>query len=113
MKIAEKIIAEELIFLDCALTGKPFREALKTWENGNIKDPLDFITGDDPQYYLSDGGYSRIYIHCPDDTDPECITLRLDSVSTDRVKHAWKQCKELISDIEKTVMVALKLELQK
>jgi hypothetical protein len=108
MKAAEKILAEDLIFLDCALTGAKFKTALHTWENSDIKHPLDFILKPSACYYLSDGGYSRLYIACTDDT--ETVSLCIDSVSTKKVKEAWKRCIELRTDLEHTVKVALKLE---
>ena len=112
MEVAEKIIGEKLIFLDCALTGKNFKTALHTWENSGKIHPIDFITND-MIYYLSDGGYSRIYASCTDDTDPSTIKLCLDTVSSEKVKKAWKRCPELIQDIEETIRVALKIEINK
>lgn len=103
MKIEQKIIAEKLIFLDCALTGKPFKSALHTWENSAIRDPLDLL---DRLYYLSDGGYSRVYAI---ENDDGTASLRLASESLEHTKIAWKRSKELIADIENTINVAIKL----
>jgi hypothetical protein len=110
--ISTKVLAKELIDLDIALTGASFVTAVHTFTNSAIKHPLDFITNSEI-YYLSDGGYSRLFVTCQDETDWDSIALRLDSVSTTRVKNAWIQCTKLRSKVEDTIKVALRLALDK
>lgn len=89
-------LKEQLIFLDCALTGKTQADAIHMSKNQDItRDRL---------YYLSDGGYSRIVFN--DDT----CKIFLASESTDKVKTAWSRCEELIADVEKTLTEWVKNE---
>lgn len=82
---------EKLAFLDAALTGKSWKDVC---HNNSSQSMIleDFCFG--KEYYLSDGGYSRIF-WSPDDNK-----LVLTSNSRQEVKDAWKICKELIFDVE-------------
>lgn len=87
----EEILKDKIMFLDCALTRKTYKEVALTWKNSNF-DLEDFITG--REYYLSDGGYSRIWF------SDISFQLRLSSNSLDTSTSNWQYCKELITDIE-------------
>ena len=95
----------KITYLDCALTQKKYRDVLRTYNNQkHLHDPLEWV--DSQEYYLSDGGYSRIVCHWDGD-DPETIRLSLTSNSTNATKTAWERCKELISDAEEAIRTAV------
>jgi len=72
---------ELIIALDCALTGKSYIECLHTYNSVNHS--VDkFLEGE--LYYLSDGGYSRIYW----DIWNEC-GIRISGESRQEVKNAF------------------------
>jgi hypothetical protein len=79
--------------LDCALTGKTYKKCLETFQNSVCRKPDQLIDGE--LYYLSDGGYSRIFFH--DFT----LEIYLASESRDEVKVAWERCSELIADLNR------------
>lgn len=87
-------LAEQIVWLDCFLTGASHHDAKHTNKNSIITHNLEnFLEGD--CYYLSDGGYSRIYLNFDG-------KLCIDSVSTDKAKKNWEHAIELIRDIEFT-----------
>ena len=90
---------EKVAYLDAALTRKPWADVCHTARNyqtggGTVEDfTLNSHSGG-RMYYLSDGGYSRLF------WDEEGGCLRLASESRQEVKSAWVMCPELIADIE-------------
>ncbi len=92
--------AEKVVFLDCALTRSTFREAIRAWRNQkpSYGRPHDWFQS--CGYHLSDGGYSRL--HCREDG-----TLFLSSNSREQVKEQWKNCKELIADVEHCIQLVI------
>jgi hypothetical protein len=99
MTFAEKIMA-----LDKALTGSPQREVemMARQQAELLADPANFTEMDDA-YYLSDAGLSRL-IWCYH-TGPE--RLGLSSVSTDKVKARWKECRHLVREITHEIRAAV------
>jgi hypothetical protein len=93
---------ELITHLDCALTGKPYEDCMHTF-NCVPHTPEEFIMGD--LYYLSDGGYSRLYW---DRWNGRGILVA--SESLDKVKEAVGRCKELIEDLNTLIH---KIELEK
>ena len=87
METDEKL-KDMVLFLDSALTGKNWHTVNHTWNVYN-RSPDWFINRG--EYYLSDGGYSRIIFGR--------TGLFLTSNSRDEVKAAWMRCSELINDI--------------
>ena len=81
---------EKLACLDCILTGNSWEKVRTPYQMEMT--PKKFF--DDGIYYLSDAGYSRIYL------DPVEIKLYLDSVSLEKSINRWKNYKELINDLE-------------
>lgn len=77
-----------LILLDCALTGKPYKDAAHAAKNQRGRFPLNDV------YYLSDGGYSRICF------DPETGKIFLTHNSRDEVREAWEKCEEIRKALE-------------
>jgi len=88
---------ERLAYLDAALTGKPWADVLHTARSQNVE-PLDVLGR---EYYLSDGGYSRVVI------SDETLRLFLTSNSLDRPRANWINCRELIADVERDVAAAV------
>ena len=87
-------LSEQIVWLDCFLTGASHHDAKHTNKNSIITHDLEnFLEGD--CYYLSDGGYSRIFLNFDG-------KLCLEVVSTDKVKKNWGYASELINDIEIT-----------
>lgn len=84
---------ELITTLDCALTGKPFRDCLHTFRNSGADSPEKLLTRD--VYYLSDGGYSRIA------WGDERQGVFLTSNSREEVKQAWDRCRELVADLDR------------
>lgn len=84
-----------ILALDRLLTGKTDAEVEHNARNqtGYFADPLDCLSR---EYYLSDGGYSRIVIN-------DEAKVRLTSNSLDRVKERWtsKDAQKLVSEIER------------
>lgn len=70
----------DLWILDALLTNKDPRDG--RGDENKIIDLEDFLNGE--LYYLSDGGYSRIFYYNIDDPG-----LRLATESTDRVRELW------------------------
>jgi len=112
MKTNKKTFAEKVIYLDCALTGARFKDALRTWGAQGFTDPIQFFT-DRNIYYLSDGGYSRIVVNCSDEKKPESVKVFLASGATAKVQEGWGRSKELIADLENLLGAALKMEWEK
>jgi hypothetical protein len=85
---------EKIAYLDAALTGKDWRAVSHSalYQNAN---PDVLYCG--AMYYLSDGGYSRVYF------DDSSGRLLLASESRNEVKASWINCRELISDVESAV----------
>lgn len=75
-----------LLDLDCSLTGVQYTRGLQTAEVSSCSDN-DFLHG--REYYLSDGGYSRVVYN------PLSENLFLTSNSRDEVKIKWNECKPL------------------
>lgn len=82
---------ELITFLDCALTGKPYRDCLHTF-TCVPHTPERLISGD--LYYLSDGGYSRLFWDHWQDRG-----ILVASESLKEVKEAFGRCKELVEDL--------------
>ena len=80
---------EKICFLDCALTRCSYQVALQSYRNN---DPL--WIENHREYYLSDGGYSRIVFN-------DRGSLFLTDNSSPRAKVQMTYCQELIADIEK------------
>jgi hypothetical protein len=78
-------LREVMISLDRVLTGKDEDAAahMARHQDGFFTDPTRFLESDG--YYLSDGGYSRVFY------DPESERFRLSSVSRDAVKARWRE----------------------
>ena len=72
-------LSVELWVLDAVLTGKDPRSNMQSQK---LLDVEKFVFGE--LYYLSDGGYSRVYVH-------ELRKLCLASESRDEVKAAWQK----------------------
>jgi len=83
---------ELITYLDCALTGKPYKDCLHTFNNSSCKTPEEFFWN--KIYYLSDGGYSRLVFS---DYDGEVL---LSNDSLPKVKEAWSRCIELRNNLE-------------
>ena len=82
---------ELITYLDCALTSKPYSDCTHTFVCVPHS-PEKLIGGD--LYYLSDGGYSRLYWDMWQDRG-----ILVASESLDKVKEAYGRCKELIEDL--------------
>jgi len=76
--------ADLIIRLDMLLTGKTREQAEHTARTSSrdLADPLSFIMDGDSEYYLSDGGYSRLVV-------TEEGKTWVTSNSLQRVKDAW------------------------
>lgn len=85
--------------LDTYLTGKDERAVAHTARSNNVSAESLIAGPGDRAYYLSDGGYSRVYIHILSEELPLCLT----SNSTDKVKARWKECRELRQAVENEV----------
>jgi hypothetical protein len=94
---------DKMGMLDAALTGA---SAADIWHSLNFKPKtakewLEQAFACKREWYLSDGGYSRV---CLNEVTGK---LFLTSNSTDRVKEAWSRCAELISDVEVECQMAI------
>lgn len=78
-------LREVMIALDTALTGKSEKDAAHMALNQSafFDNPERFL--ESGGYYLSDGGYSRVFF------DPDTETFRLSGVSRDQVKARWHE----------------------
>jgi len=96
--------AELFIRLDMALTGKERTQAERTASHSRhvLTDPITYVTSNEREYYLSDGGYSRIVAN---DEGKVWVT----SNSLQRVKDAWNtpEAQELASLIGKAITDAV------
>ena len=92
-----------LAHLDAALTRKSWRDVHHT-ATAQQPTPEKLVYGE--LYYLSDGGYSRVW------WDGEARHLCLASESSPGVKDGWKNCKELIEDIERDIEDDIARQLQ-
>ncbi|MHC4640106.1 MAG: hypothetical protein ACYS32_00575 [Planctomycetota bacterium] len=91
---------DQVIYLDCALTGKNYKDALHMWNNQKLHhNPIEWLY--EPEYYLSDGGYSRMGF------SEMNRRLFLTSNSRKEVAESWKNCKELIADVENSILAAI------
>ena len=82
-----------VIFLDCEITLHNYKDAKHSWSSQTwMHTPLDWVFNG--EYYLSDGGYSRMVF------SEISRELFLTSNSRKEVKCAWNRCKELRADIE-------------
>lgn len=86
---------DTLFFLVSALTGKSDREVSSSLHERNINSLLD-----GQEFYLPDGGYSRIVVSAF--TGKAFLTDN----SREPVKQAWQRCQELVSDLETHVRQA-------
>ena len=75
--------------LDMALTGKSPKTVFRTSVNQRKK--VEEVLFDSFVYYLSDGGYSRIYVmeHYDEATKNESVRLVLGDESRPEVKYVW------------------------
>lgn len=85
---------ELITFLDCALTGKPYKDCLHTFTSVRHS-ILQFLQGD--LYYLSDGGYSRLFWSMWHKGGENAIGVASESLQ--EVKDAFPRCKELVQDL--------------
>jgi hypothetical protein len=83
-----RLLAYLVKMLDCALTGKTWREVGHSMRSQGIQ---RFIDGE--EYYLSDGGYSRIVFG-------NSGSVFLTSNSLDEARVAWKRSPELVQDVQ-------------
>lgn len=91
--------ADKVQALDMALTGRTANDAAHTWrDQPGMHDPTSWAYG---VYYLSDGGYSRLA------WARSASRLFLTSNSADTTKANWRNCKELIHDVEAEVINAI------
>jgi hypothetical protein len=89
-----------VIALDMALTDCKLHQALHSFRDQDKRAPNKWWSARHP-YYLSDGGYSRIYAH--DDG-----TLFLTSNSRPSTAARWGQAKEQIEAVESYIKAWLK-----
>jgi hypothetical protein len=82
---------ELITYLDCALTGKPYKHCLHTYDCVP-RSPEEFLDGS--IYYLSDDGYSRL-----DWDHVYGKGVYITNESSNNVKEAFKRCSELVSDL--------------
>lgn len=93
--------AEKVQRLDALLTGKNVKEVAHTWRNNlQAHNPLEWLT---VLYYLSDGGYSRVFFRLSD------FTLQLASGSRQEVSDKfWStDCRNLAKEVENEIKEAL------
>lgn len=96
-----KSLLARLFRIDALLTGKSWEDLCHTAAQYKDVTLYDFIM--DRMYYLSDGGYSRLYW-----ADEENGYLCLASESRDEVKEAWDKFPTLIKDLNKFVCEKVK-----
>jgi len=94
MDTYKKLITE----LDAKLTGKPMEVCEKTFKDSGANTIEDLVWG--RLYYLSDGGYSRLFFY-----DESCT--RLTASSREEVKEAWKYCQEEVKALDKFILETL------
>lgn len=83
MSIAFATLYEHIVHLDCVLTGKSHSEAAQTARHqAHILDDAERFLYNREIYYLSDGGYSRVFM-----TDEGELLLTQNSL--DKVKARW------------------------
>jgi len=88
--------------LDQALTDKKWSRVEQTYRNQPpLHDPVNWLGR---LYYLSDGGYSRIW--CDDHGH-----LSLASESLPDVKSSWPRCQYLIAEVERDIAAAIKTQI--
>jgi hypothetical protein len=96
-------LREVMIALDVALTGKPEKDAAHMARNQNafFDNPERFL--ESGGYYLSDGGYSRVFF------DPDTETFRLSGISRDQVKARWHEAdvKDIAARAAETLIAIL------
>jgi hypothetical protein len=97
-------LRELLIQIDCIVTGRPAKDAEHTARNqvSYFEDTIKFLTSG--EYYLSDGGYSRLML------DELAGDFRLSSNSRDQVKAVWHSgaAKELVAEASRILMTILR-----
>jgi hypothetical protein len=86
---------DTLFFLASALTGKTDREVFASIHERSVNSLVD-----GQEFYLPDGGYSRIVVSAFSGK------AFLTDNSREAVKEAWGRCRELISDLEEQVRQA-------
>lgn len=98
-------IAELLRAFDWNLTGCSIKKSFLTWQSQTAA--TDKIAEwEKVEYYLSDGGYSRLWV------DPFDEEIFISSNSTDKVKNAWEvnpNIKNLVAEF-KAIFAAAKTE---
>lgn len=83
MSIAFATLYEHIVHLDCVLTGKSLSEAAQTARHqAHILDDAERFLYNREIYYLSDGGYSRVFM-----TDEGELLLTQNSL--DKVRARW------------------------
>lgn len=101
--------AEKLIRLDMLLTGKPRADAVHTArsQQHRLSSPLALLNdGFGGEYYLSDGGYSRLFVN-------DMPSLWLTSNSLPAAKAAWETpavqglVGEILTDLENAIELEL------
>lgn len=101
-------LRELLIKIDCVLTGKPEQDAAHMARNQSafFDDASRFVTS--REYYLSDGGYSRLQF------DEIAEEFRLSSNSRDQVKAVWHSgaAKDLVAEASQILMTMLQDEVK-
>ena len=76
----KKLLRRYMIALDQLLTGKSEKECARM--SNQVEDLEKYLSGS--EYYLSDGGYSRVYLSILEDQ------VFVTSNSLDKVKDNWK-----------------------
>ncbi len=99
-------LQQKLARLDAALTGKLRSVVEHTAERQHVT-AESLLFGGNREYYLSDGGYSRIAI-LSRTRDGNAPKLVLTSNSLEQAKARWSRCHELIKSIEQSLCEYLK-----
>lgn len=97
-------LRELLVQIDSILTGRPTKDAehMARSQSSFFEDMTRFLTT--REYYLSDGGYSRLLF------DEIAEEFRLSSNSRDQVKVTWQsgEVKELVAEASRILMTSLR-----
>lgn len=104
MTTAGARLRDLLVRMDCILTGRPEKDAMHMARNQAhfFDDPTTFLSSS-REYYLSDGGYSRLIF------DELAEGFRLTSNSRDPVKQVWQAgtVKDLAEEAARILIASL------
>jgi len=81
--------------LDSKLTGKSMEVCEKTFKDSGANTVEELVWG--RLYYLSDGGYSRLFFY---DESHTCLS----SESREEVKKAWENCQREVKALDKFIL---------